>query len=507
MSSTPAVAVNAVSTVVGNLLAKGYFNTNSPFLPQSISIFGEANAANQSGLDVDNPATLTSLKQAGTLYGYGSPIYTAARQLFPASGAAVPIPVYVYPQAEAGGAVAKVITITTTGTASANGTIYLKINGRKILDGGSYAVNIEAGDTPTVISGKMRATVAAVLGAPVIGTGTTTAIFTTKWKGLTANDVNIVVDTNGTTTGSTFAVVDTTAGAGTPTVTASLTLIGNSWNTILVNTYGFVDTTVEEFEAWNGVPDPVTPTGRYDPVIWKPSLVFTGTTLDNPTTETDTADRRDQVTICTCPAPLSLGLPMEAAAGFAYIYGKIFQSTPAADAINQKLLDMPQPAPGDIPAMTDYTVRDSYAKKGCSTVDYDGSNYVIKDFRTTYNVDGEYPPFYAWVRDMNVYFNWTFRYRIKEIQECQGKILCRDQDIVTAAGIVKPKSWAAIVNALFEGAVRDALIVDADFSKNSLVVSIDTQNPNRLNTEFDLKITGIGRIISSTYRGGFNFGS
>lgn len=504
--SSLAVSSATVSAVIGTMLAKGNFNPNSPYLPQSITILGEANHANQGSITFDVEQQITSAKQAGLLYGYGSPIYDVARILFPASGQAVGVPVYVMPQEEADGAVAKVITITPTGNATANGTIYLRISGRKVKDGGNYAINIESGDTPTLICNKFRAAIAANIDSQVTGSGSSTCIATAKWKGLTSNDINIVVDLNGTSLGTTYAVAETTAGSGTPSVATALTNLGNNWRTQLVNTYGLVSATMTELETANGIPDPTSPTGRYGGTIMRPFIALSGTTLDDPTSITSAGVRPNNVTLVTCPAPLSEGMPYEAAANVAYLLANVFQNKPHGDVMGLTYPDMPGPATGDIPAMNSHTVRDSYVKLGCSTVDYVGGVYKIVDLVTTYNASGEFPPYYRWPRDLNAYWNIMFRYNLKVVEKLWGKTIARDSDQITVSGVVKPKDWIAEIRDLIDGGVRDGLLTDAAFSYASIAVALAANaNPNRLDTEFSVKITGIGKVIATTITGGFNF--
>lgn len=506
MPSSNAISSSNVSAVVGYLLAKGYFNPNSPNLPQNISILAEANTDNQSGLST-NGVLITSAKQVAILAGYGSPAHIIARILFPQTGQGVTIPVTLYLQAAAVSSVAKVMTLTPTGTATAAGTIYLNIAGRQVVDGATYAINVAVGDTPTQQCDKMRVAIAAALSCPVIGSGTSTLVATAKWTGLTSQDITLTVDTNGTSTGTTYAVVETTAGAGTPAVSASLALFGNEWKTIVINSYGLVSATMTELEAYNGKPDPVNPTGQYGGTIMRPMWALSGTVLDNPTSITSAGVRPDNVTIVPCVAPLSAGMAMEAAANVAFIIGNIFQNKPNSSPLNQAYPDMPPPPTGSIPAMVSYTVRDSYVKLGCSTVDFVNGTYIIKDLVTTYNVAGEFPPFYRYVRDLNVHFNFKFRYHLREQQELVGKQLANDDDVVTASDVIKPKMWKAEIIDLIEGAVRDGLLVDAAFSIASIDTGINSSNPNRMDTLFDVKISGVAYQSATTVKGGFNFGN
>jgi phage tail sheath gpL-like len=501
-----ALSVGNIAATNAFKLLKGNFNENSPLLPQSISILAEANTANQSGLSTD-PLTITSARAAAVAYGYGSPMHLIARILFPPTGTGVAIPVYCYAQEAAVGSAARVMTTTPSGTATGSGTIIMKIAGRETLDGGSYAVAIATGDTVTQQCDKMRAVIASVLGCPVLGSGTTTFIKTAKWTGLSSNDITFSIDLNGADIGVTYATVQTTAGSGTPTVTASLAMFGDNWNTLVINSYGLVSATMAELEAFNGVPDPINPTGRYAGIVWKPILALSGTTLDNPTSITSAGARPDNVTICSCPAPLSLGMQFEAAANFAAAIWNVFQNKPNTSPLNAFLPDMPAPTAGSIPAMNDYTTRDSYVKLGCSTVIFKNGTYRIKDFVSTYNPDGEFPPYYRYPRDLNVYFNIKFRTVLRAEQELEGKQLANNEDVVTASDVVTPNSWKTQLFDIIDDSVADGLIVDAAFSKARTVTAINGSNPNRMDYAFPVKISGVAYQTSGDVTGGFNFGT
>ena len=417
------------------------------------------------------------------------------------------MPVYLMPQLEASGAVAKVITITPTGTVTKNKTHYLVINGRKVVDNGTYAINLEVGDNATAVCNKIRAAIANVLGCPVLGTGTSTAILTAKWKGLTSDDIIVRIDTNGDAAGISYGIVNTTSGSGTPTVSDSLALIGNEWRTIVINSYGFVDATLAELEAFNGKPDDENPTGRYAETKWKPILALTGTTLDDPTSLTSDSDRGDNVTVFPTVAPLTENFPFEVAAAWAVPYGNMAQNAPHTEIIGAELTDISAPPAGSIPAMTDQNFREVCVNKGCSTVDLVGGVYTIVDAVTTYNVAGEFPEHYKYPRDLNIFFNLKYRQRVLEQEKLFGKTLVKDKDVVTATGVIKPKMWKADVGELIDQAVKDALIVDAAFSKAGLVVEISTQNPNRMDTSYPVQISGIGRVVNTVVTGGYSTGA
>lgn len=503
--SSNAVAQNRISSVVGYQLAAANFNTISQNLPQSIAILGEVNTANQ-GSYPTNPTQILSAKQAGDNYGYGSPIYAVARILFPIQGGGTNAPVWVYPQAAAVSSVARVQTVTITGTATAGGTHYVNIAGRNNIDGNFYAVNIVSGDTPTVIAGKMRDCINAVTASPVIATASAGIVtLTAKWTGLTSETITVTVDTSlAPGIGETYVIAETVAGSGTPAVTASLNLFSSQWNTIVINCYGTVTTTMTELEVYNGIPGLTGSTGRYQGIIFKPFIALTGSVADDPTSITSA--RSTQCTIALCPAPQSPGMQYEAAANMAVIFSNLLIDTPNLDVLNLTYPDMPIPAATVVPSMQDYAFRDNAVKNGCSTVVIEKGVYKVKDFVTTYN-DSTPTPQYQWCRNLMIDFNIEYAVKLINVTSVLGFTIANDNDVVNATNVIKPKQLKALINDLIDQFVLRGLIVDAAFSKASISVTINSTNPNRLDSNWNYKRSGIGRILSTTVYAGFNFGT
>lgn len=497
-----AVAINRVSRIVGYKITKGNFQTVSPNLPQRIAVFGEANHANQGTLDL-TPKQITSVKQAGTLYGYGSPIYHMIRILVPSNGGGAQCPVWVYPQAEAVGAKSKNLALTVTGTASDSGKHTLVIGGREIMEGLAYDVEIESGDTPTVIHQKISDVINSVLGCPFTAQsfGYDVAM-SSKWNGATADELSITVNTNGKDLGLTYTVTNEQSAAGTPSVQAALDLFGNDWNTIVVNSYGSDSTTLDLLEQFNGIPDPENPTGRFVGTIMKPFIAIFGSTADDPSSVTDS--RENEVTNALAPAPGSAGLSLEAAANMAVLFGNVSQNTPHLDVAGKAYPDMPTPK--TIGSMADYNNRDTIVQKGCSTVDLVKEQYVIQDFVTTYHPAGETPPQFRYARNLMLDYNVRFSYYLLEQINVVDHTIAKDEDTVSASKVIKPKQWKQLVNGLADELAKRALIVDADFMKASIEVGLSTTNPDRLETFFKYKRSGFARILSTTAEAGFNFG-
>lgn len=504
--ASDAVGLERISRIIGYKITKGNFANTTPNLPQRIAVLAEANEANQATLDL-TPTEITSAQQAGSLYGFGSPVYGILRILKPVSGDGVGgIPIWVYPQAKAVGSTSKIYRITPTGTATGNGTHYVKIAGRDNVDSLFYAINVNTGDTTADISGKIEDAVNAVLGSPMGAISYDyNALLESKWRGATAEDLVVTVDTNDTDLGITYAVVSAQTATGTPSVQAALDLFSDNWNTIVVNSYGTNTTVMTTLENFNGIPDPENPTGRYTGTIMKPFIALTGSVADNPSTITDT--RLDNVTIAICPAPLSSGLPMEAAANMCVLFAKCAQNTPHLDVGGSKYPDMPVPTDLYIGTMSDYDNRDSYVKKGCSTVSLNGGRYQVEDFVTTYHPVGEIPPQFRYCRNLNLDFNVRYGYYLLELINVVDHVIANDNDTVDASSVVKPKMWKTVLDNYAADLTVRALIADPTFMQESITVEISSINPDRFETFFRYKRTGVVRIASTTAEAGFNFGN
>jgi phage tail sheath gpL-like len=502
--SSDAVGLERKSRIVGYKIQKGDFSETSPNLPQRIAILAEANEANQATLDT-TPRLITSAQQAGQLYGYGSPIYLIMRILRPINGGGVQgIPTWVYPQEKAVGATQKILEIAPTGTATGNGTHTIKLAGRYAMDSQTYDIAIESGDTAAIICGKIEDVINNVLGSPVIAVNFAYEVdLTSKWAGLTADPLTVSIDTNDNDLGITYAVNSRQSGAGTPSISAALATFANNWNTIVINSYGTVTSIMSALEAFNGIPDPNIPTGRFVGTVMKPFIALTGSVSDDPSAITDA--RLNDVTIAICPAPLSEGLQFEAAANMAVLFSRKSQDSPHLDVAGQSYPDMP--VPDSIGTMADYDERDAIVKKGCSTVDVVAGRYVVQDLVTTYHPTGEIPPQFAYCRNLMLDFNVRYGYYLLELINVVDHAIATDTATVNATNIIKPKQWKQILGKYATDLESRALIARASFMQSSITVDISTSNPDRLETFFRYERTGVARIASTTAEAGFNYGN
>jgi phage tail sheath gpL-like len=503
-SISTAVGAERLSRVSGYKIGK-FFSNETSNLPQIIAIFGEANTANQAGLTTAKKE-ITSAKEAAELYGYGSPIHQQIRILRPLSGDGVGgIPTIVFPQITAGGATATTRTWTVTGTATANSTHSIYVNGRNNIDFQLYNFDVVVGDTPTIIGGKLADAINGVLSSPCTAANVAGVVtITSKWKGLTSSELHISLDYGTNAAGISYSQTATSDGAVSVDLLPSLAQFGDDWYTCVINPYGAAQFAV--LEAFNGIPDPTSPTGRYSGLIFKPFMSYFGSTLqdkDDLALITNDAARIEQVTHVLCPAPNSKGFSVEAAANVVALFARLAQDIPHLDVNAKNYPDMPIPLDSNIGDMIDYNNRDFLLKKGCSTVVLENGFYKIQDLVTTYHPEGESPLQYNYCRNLNLDFNVKDAYVTLEKIRVKDKVLIQDGQFVDVSGTIKPKEWKSVLFDLFDDLAERALVNNPKFSKDSLLVQISTLNPNRFETFFRYKRTGIARIESTDVEAGF----
>lgn len=497
-----AIGLDRRSRISGMKISKGFFNIPTTYLPQIIAVFGEANTANQTGLTT-TPVEVTSEKEAGEKFGYGSPIHSQMRILRPRGSQGVGgIPTVVFPQITDVAATATTIEYNVTGNATANGTVNVYVNGRNTLDFQSYSFSVSMGDSEHTIAEKFAACVTNVLSSPCFSTHFNNNVtFISKWKGATSAELNIEVVLSNSF-GVTFSQTSKTDGTGGVALSDSFSKFGNTWYTMCTNPYGTVK--LSDFKNFNGHPD--NSTGRYSAEVMKPFVSFFGSVksaYNDLILITDTQNEINEVTNVLCPAPLSKGFTWEAASNVVYLASILFNNEPHRSVNNKSYPDMPVPSDFEIGDMKDYNNRDLLVKKGCSTVILENGAYVIQDLVTTYHPSGENPLIYSYVRDLMIDFNVIDVYKTREKIRLADKTLVLDSQVVGVNGTIKPVEWKAELFDMFDDLANLALIKDSVFSKESLNVQVSSVNPNRFETTFDYQRTGVARIESTTVRAGF----
>lgn len=485
------------SRVSGYRIKKGFFNETSSFLPQQILIVGVPNTANAVGVDYTKMKEVISANEAGTLFGFGSPIHQAMKILRPIDSDGVGgIPTLILPLENDG--VAKVVTLAVTGTAAVGTTHYLVLNGRR------YMFNVNSADTATVVAGKIAALNNSNTASPFTAIATAgNIVFTAKFKGAVSNDSNVFISNEGVSAGLTYAITETTAGSGNSDLTPLPAALGENWVTSILNTEGTENFVT--FETVNGIPYSEFPTGRYNPIVFKPFMAFTGIVSADIQDYNSIAasNAYGQVTNVLCPAPGSEGTPAEAAANVVRLFSRRMQDSPELDVNALSYPDMPESKAETFEMFTDYNVRDNLMKKGISTVTYENGQFVIQDLVTTYQFNDEDPLQFNYCRNLNLDWNIKDAYDILEKREVRDKVIIQDDQITTSANAIKLKEWKSILGTLFDDLAEQALIYDVEFSKSTLETEISSVNKNRINTSFRYRRTPIARILSTDAEGNY----
>lgn len=493
MAVSNAVSAGAVARVVGiETIFKDLRGSDIFLLPQRVAIVGQGSSA---VTYATTKQQITSSSQAGSIYGFGSPIHLTAAKLLPVNGDGVgTIPVTVYPLEDDGSGVASAGDITPSGTVTKAGAFRVVVN--NII---SEEFVVALADTPALIIDKMVIAVNAVIGMPVIATdGTTVLDVDAKWAGVSSNDIFLEV-TGPTDTGVSFAINQVTGGLVNPDVDDALALFGDVWETMVLSCIDVADTVnLDRYQTFGE--------GRWGALVKKPLMVFSGETeVDATTASTLTDARKDDRVNVQLVAPGSNDLPFAVAARE---LARIVVRANENPAFDYGSLDADGLTPGTDGEQWNYIERDFVVKRGSSTIEVKDGVVNISDTVTMYHPTGEEPPAYRYVVDIvklqNMLFNVAL---IFESDEWNGAPLIPDDQATVNPDAKQPKMARAALSALASSLALQAIISDPQFMKDSIIAQISTQNPKRLDLAYTAKISGNTNIISIDQNWGFLFGT
>lgn len=495
MAISTAVDVSAVARVLGIKTAfKDLRKGSILFLPQRIAIVGQGNS-----LSV-YPATklqVTSAQQAATVYGFGSPIHLAAKQLFPVNGDGVgTTPVTVFPLVDDAAGVASTGDITATGIATKAASFTVKINNIE-----SEAFTIAVGDLGTAMEDRIVAAISAVLDMPmlaVIDAIGNKADLTSKWEGTSANDLFVEV-VGPTDAGITFAITQPVGGLVNPDVDTALALFGGVWESMVLNCMDVADTTTLDKYSVFGE-------GRWGALVRKPLVVFTGNTAKTPALAIVVPDARKTDRVDSqLVAPDSNDLPFVVAARQLARIAVVANNNPPRDYGSQDATGLVPGADGD---QWDFAERDQAVKAGSSTVEVKDGVINISDVVTFFHPSGDPTPAFRYVVDIvklqNIIFNLDL---IFATPEWDGAPLIPDDQATVNPDAKKPKSAVAAVAAMIDSLALNAIISDPETAKKSIVAAISPTNPKRLDLAVTVQLSGNTNIISVDLNFGFFFGA
>jgi phage tail sheath gpL-like len=463
------------------------------FLPQRVALIGQGNTL--ASYSLDKQLITGGAAQVASLYGFGSPLHLAAKQLFPVNGDGIgSVPVTVYPLEDDGSGVIASGDITAAGAQVAQGTYIVKINNIP-----SATVVIPALATAADSITLIKTAIDANLDMPVV-TGPNTGVelvldLDSKWKGESANDIFIEIE--GVEDGITFTITQPTGGAANPDVDDALAKIGVVWETMIVNCLNYDDTSTTTLGKYQVYGD-----GRWDDLEKKPLLVISGTG-DNLTTRTAITDVRKSDRINTLfGVPGCNDLPCEIAGRVVARMARSANNNPPQN-YNQRLTGL---TPGSDSEQEDYTQRNTSFNLGSgNTVLVDGE-IELNDSITMYHPDGEIPPGFQYDVDIVKLQNVVYNVRlIFESNEWKGAPLVDGPSTNPTAK--KVKDAVTVLGVLADNLALAAIIADPEFTKANLTVNINSQNPKRLDIVYPVKLSGNTEVISVDIPFGFFFGT
>jgi phage tail sheath gpL-like len=484
------VSPSAISRVTGVEVSYRNFNTGAAqMLPQRVVIIG---VGNDNAVYDGKKREVFSASDVGAMYGYGSPLHLSARQLLPSTGPAAEFPVSIIGLQKATNAVASEGSITVAGTATGNGS-------GKIHIGGITAEFVfpKAG-TPSAIAGIIKNAINGVLEMPAIaGTIAAAAIpLTAKWAGALGNRITIEIE--GNFPGVTFNITNFADGALDPDVTPALEKIGIVWETQILNTFDYTDTSrldkYQEFAEGRGG------------VLEKKPLYIAHGCVDDLETRTAITDLR--VNDASNYLIVSVGsreLPFVIAAkGLINDIATTANKNPAQN-YKGKLTGLHCGA-DDI--QEDYNKRNSSITKGSSNNIKNGNVAELNDIVTFYHPqnEGKYPSkryLVDLVKLQNVVFNVRL---IMEADDLKGAPLVSDSTVTDNPAAVTPKAIKTRFFNLADSLARNAIIQEPEFTKRTMSVAIDSENPKRVNVVFPVKLSGNVEVSSTDIYFGFYLG-
>lgn len=486
---------SVVTRVVGVTVENKIIQSGEVFyLPQRLSILGQGNTASTYGLE---KTSVTTAAEVAVKYGYGSPLHLAVLQLFPANGDGIgAIPVTILPLEDAGGASPSDGSIDITGAQSGGGSVIVKIN-----EIATATIVAEDGDTAEILLGKIKTAIQAVLEMPIIpGTVAADSLpFDSKWGGLSANDIFIEVDETDIT--GTFSLTQPTGGLANPSaveVVAALANIGQVWETCILNLLNYDDATILDEIKTFGV-------GRWGTTEKKPLFSVSGTAADLATRTAISDARKTDFINGFISAVGSSELPFVIAARA--LAKDILPTANDHPAQNYKGRLTGLVAGADS-AQEDTGQRQASILAGSSNSIKADGEIELNDTVTFHHPDGEINPAYRYVVNIVKLQNIVFNVRlVTETDELKGAPLVPDGTPTTEPTAKKPKNIRTILRNLADNLAKSAIISDADYTKNNLTVEFDSQNPNRLNDVFPVKLSGNIEVQDVTIAFSFFFGS
>ena len=493
MAISSAVDQSAVASIVGIETKFQDTGLSGRFLPQKVGIVGQGNSLATYPL---TQKQVTSAFEAGSIYGFGSQIHLAVNQLLPVNGDGIgSIPVIIYPLEDAGTGVAAAGDITPSGAETEAHAYRVSIN--NIL---SDAFVVSPGDAVATITAAITLAINSNINMPMIASdGTTQVDLVAKWKGESGNDLNIEIIPELPAGSTVFIVTQPTGGLVNPDIQDALDLIGeHEWITMLLNCMNKSDTiSLGKYETFGE--------GRWQPLVKKPLIVFTGDVNDTVANSTTIPEARktDRVN-SQLVSPSSKDLPFIVAARQLARIVVVAENNPPT-GYNGQIADGLIPA--DDSLEWKYNERDEAIKKGSSTITVENGQVVCGDIITFYHPDGDPLPAYRKVVNIvklqNIIYNLDLIFSAPEWRDAP---LIPDGQPTVNPNARTPGTARAEIAGLLDYLGGQAIISDPADAKKKTLAEISGTNPDRLDVSLTVKLSGNSNIKSITINFGYFFG-
>ena len=324
--------------------------------------------------------------------------------------------------------------------------------------------------------------------------------FTAKWKGKSGNGIKFVLKCD--VPGVTFELSAFTGGVIDPSTQLfdAFKKMGGVWYTCLLNTWDFDNTDILNLFFAEGE-------NRWSVMVKQPCFAIVGCSAKYADRVAVTDVRTEDYINALGVSVGSPELPLSIAARYAFFAMETYDNNPAQD-VKSTLTGL---LAGSEDEQEIYLVRNNSQNKGSSTnVRLAGENgcAVMNDFITMYHpvTAGKYPG-KKYVVDIVKLQNVCFNVRlIMEQDDLKGAPLVKDEDVVTNPKAIQPKTIVGYYYNLADSLVKHAIITDAKYTKKNLTVTIDDENPKRLNTTFPVKLSGNIEVSSNDIYFAFNLG-
>ena len=481
------VSPSTITRVVGVEAEFRNFNQgNAAMLNQRLTIIGVGNDDAEYEL---NKREFFSAARVADIYGWGSPLHLAAMQLLPSIGAVAEFPVTINPLAKAERAVAAAASIGVIGTAEANGSGIIYIGGIAA----EFPV-LKDSDEAAILAAIKNA-INGVLEMPCIcgNIADLELPLTAKWSGDIGNLIKVKIVAN--VPGVTFATQNFTGGALDPDVTPALEKIGIAWETFILNTFSYTNTSrLDKYQLFGE--------GRWGALEKKPCIVAHGCTDDLETRTALTSTRELDAINFLIVSVGSHELPFVVAAKG--LMNDIVTTANKNPAQNYKgrLTGLHV---GEDHEQETTMQRNASIMAGSSNNIKTGSVAELNDTVTFYHPanEGKYPS-KRYVVDIVKLQNIVYNVRlVMEQDSLKGAPLVPDQDIVTNPAAIQPKAIKTMFINLTDSLALAAIISDAKFTKTNLKVAIDSENPKRVNVIYPVKLSGNVEVSSTDVYFGF----